>query len=354
MKLPLPVPLQYRKEKIYSYFSDPLTYIIWQSMLVAGVLIYGSHSVLINLCKVDGRIPFSSASVVLLIELAKLLFSFSFLLPEFKRGHKLPLPGPKTVLTFCVPAFLYCINNNLVVHIQLYLDPASFQVLSNMKIVTTAVLYKLIIKRHIPMKQWISLGLITIGGFTNSYAGIINDHNDEEIRESMDRTSHLPHQIFVTFFGVILMLMYCTISGLAGVYTEYILKRQHKLSLHLQNTMLYIFGVFFNFWAYMLESMPGDAHSAHVSGRRSSSSSSTGFFSGYSGLTVLIIVTQAANGLIMSVVMKHASNITRLLVIACAMIVTTILSVFLLSLQLNFHFLLAFLLVVTALWLYHN
>ena len=58
---------------------------------------------------------------------SQLLFSFSFLLPEIKRGH-LPSPDPKTVLAFSVPAFLYCVNNNLVVHIQLYLDPASFQV----------------------------------------------------------------------------------------------------------------------------------------------------------------------------------------------------------------------------------
>ena len=58
---------------------------------------------------------------------SQLLFSFSFLLPEIKQGH-LSSPGPKTVLAFSVPAFLYCVNNNLVVHIQLYLDPASFQV----------------------------------------------------------------------------------------------------------------------------------------------------------------------------------------------------------------------------------
>ena len=38
------------------------------------VLIYGSHAILINLCKNEnGKIPFSSASVVLLSEVMKVL-----------------------------------------------------------------------------------------------------------------------------------------------------------------------------------------------------------------------------------------------------------------------------------------
>ena len=31
-------------------------------------------------------------------------------------------------LPFAVPAVLYAVNNNIVVHIQLFMDPASFQV----------------------------------------------------------------------------------------------------------------------------------------------------------------------------------------------------------------------------------
>lgn len=45
------------------------------------VLIYGSHAILINLCKdKNGKIPFSSASVVLLSEVIKVRMSqFSIL-----------------------------------------------------------------------------------------------------------------------------------------------------------------------------------------------------------------------------------------------------------------------------------
>ena len=63
---------------------------------------------------------------------------------------------------------------------------------------------------------------------------------------------------------------------------------------------------------------------------------------------------QAMNGLILSAVMKHSSNLIRLLIIACAMIVNTALSMAIFSLQLNLYFNIAFILVILALKLYHS
>lgn len=136
-------------------------------MIVSGVLIYGSHAILINLCKNEnGKIPFSSASVVLLSEVMKFVLSVAFLIPEMLRGavHFLPL---KTLVFFSIPALLYCISNNTAVHVQVYLDPASFQVLCNFKIGITGILYWLVIRRSISEKQWIALGLITLAGCFN-------------------------------------------------------------------------------------------------------------------------------------------------------------------------------------------
>lgn len=63
---------------------------------------------------------------------------------------------------------------------------------------------------------------------------------------------------------------------------------------------------------------------------------------------------QAMNGLILSAVMKHSSNLIRLLIVACAMIVNTALSMAIFSLQLNLYFNIAFILVILALKLYHS
>ena len=71
-------------------------------------------------------------------------------------------------------------------------------------------------------------------------------------------------------------------------------------------------------------------------------------------LNPFFIQLQAMNGLILSAVMKHSSNLIRLLIIACAMVVNTALSMAIFSLQLNLYFNIAFILVIVALKLYHS
>ena len=41
------------------------------SLVIFSVLLYSSYTILIHLCEVDGRVPFSNAAVVLVIEISK-------------------------------------------------------------------------------------------------------------------------------------------------------------------------------------------------------------------------------------------------------------------------------------------
>ncbi|XP_072037884.1 probable UDP-sugar transporter protein SLC35A4 [Amphiura filiformis] len=316
---------------------ERLASLLWPVLLITAVLVYGSHSVLINLSKRYGRIQYSSASVVFMIEVTKLVASVilwisqpinEWSLAGFRRHISL-----KKSLPFAVPAVLYALNNNIVVHIQMYMDPASFQMLSNLKIVSTAFLYRLIIKRRLTSVQWFAILLLIMAGASNSY-GSLNPSNMYE--EST---------VYVTTSGLILMTIYCTISGLAGVFTEYILKRHHKTPLSVQNFLLYSYGIPLNLLAYLVSSRAS---------MEDADDEAQGLFEGYNTWTVIIIITQALNGLIMSAVMKHASNITRLFIISCAMVVTTLLSVELLELELNTYFCSAFALVFFALLLYNS
>jgi hypothetical protein len=56
----------------------------------------------------------------------------------------------------------------------------------------------------------------------------------------------------ITATGLVCILMYCFISAFAGVYTEYILKKDLTTSLHLQNMMLYTFTISLNFVGWLL------------------------------------------------------------------------------------------------------
>ncbi|XP_038652194.1 probable UDP-sugar transporter protein SLC35A4 [Scyliorhinus canicula] len=280
----------------------------WGLVLLLSVLAYGSHAPLIGLCKVDGKVPFSSSSVVVLVELAKLFVSAVLLLTRDRSSFSSRgATSARSVLPFAVPASLYAINNNLVVHMQHHMDPVTFQVLSNLKIAATATFYSLLLRQRLPMLKWLALFLLMVAGAC--HAGALRGHPGE-VEPAVN--THL----YITPWGAVAVIVYCSISGLSAVYTERALKSQ-PLSLNLQNLFLYTFGVAVN----------SIVHAASTAG--------SNFFEGYSAWVVLIIATQALNGLLMSFVMKYNNNITRLFIISCSMLVNVTLSVLLFNLQLT-------------------
>lgn len=302
---------------------------IWWGVLFAlMVLIYGSHAPLITLTKVDGQIPFQPSSCVVMIELSKLGISLATLFLSGGISTLCQPPSAVLLSTYAVPAVLYALNNNLVVLMQAFMDPSSFQVLSNLKIASTALLYSLCLGKRLRPAQWCALGLLVSAGFCHTYFSL-----DLGEPERADAENGL--RLRITVWGLLLVLVYSFISGLAAVYTERVLKSQ-KLPLSLQNLYLYVFGVSIN------------GISAYMSGNKQS------FLEGYSGVVWVIIVGQAANGLLMSVVLKHGSGITRLFVISCSMLVNALLSWAILGLQLSPFFLLPVCLIGLAAYLYYT
>ncbi|XP_029917374.1 probable UDP-sugar transporter protein SLC35A4 [Myripristis murdjan] len=301
----------------------------WGVLLVLMVLIYGSHAPLIALTKVDGQVPFSPSSCVVMIELAKLLISLATLLLTGETSALRAPPSLGLVAPYAVPAVLYALNNNLVVLMQAYMDPSSYQVLSNLKIASTALLYSSCLGKRLRRAQWLALGLLMAAGVCHSYSSMgPADVERAEAEPSL--------KLHVTAWGLFLVLVYCFVSGLAAVYTERVLKSQ-QLPLSLQNLYLYMFGVAVN----------GVTSLSSVANEK-------GFLEGYSAAVWVIVAGQAVNGLLMSVVLKHGSGITRLFVISCSMLVNAVLSRAVLGLQLTPLFLLPVSMIGLAAYLYYK
>lgn len=144
---------------------------------------------------------------------------------------------------------------------------------------------------------------------------------------------------FLTVRGIGLLLLYCAISGPAGVLTEKILKRNRRASLHLQNLPLYVFGVGVNGLLWWME-RGQDMHSLVDLTR------------GFNRWVWVVVVSQAANGLLLSAVMKHTSSIVKLFVVAAATLLGCVLATLVFHLPLPPFFVIATLLVLTALRLY--
>lgn len=74
----------------------------------------------------------------------------------------------KNVL-LAVPSLLYAINNYLKFVMQLYFRPATVKMLSNLKVLTIAMLLKVIMRRVFTTTQWEALLLLILGRVSRSW-----------------------------------------------------------------------------------------------------------------------------------------------------------------------------------------
>ncbi|XWS57212.1 hypothetical protein CRYUN_Cryun09bG0154900 [Craigia yunnanensis] len=182
--------------------------------------------------KVDGGFKFSPISVNFLTEARhrkvgeKSLLSISTLVQAARNN-----------VLLAVPALLYSINNYLKFIMQLYFNPATVKMLSNLKVLVIAILLKMIMKRRFSIIQWEALVLLLIGISVN------------QLRSLPEGT---------TLFGLpiatgayLYMLIFVTVPSLASVFNEYALKSQFETSIYHQNLFLYGYGAMFNFLAIL-------------------------------------------------------------------------------------------------------
>jgi predicted membrane channel-forming protein YqfA (hemolysin III family) len=141
--------------------------LLFRAMITFQVFAYGSYSVLVHLCEREGVIMFSSTVMNLVLEMCKLSLSIALHFTQSNNTRSfnvVSISWLRRSLPYSIPGLLYFITNNLAVHIQLEMDPASYQILSNFKIVTTAVLYRIIIKQKLTRRKWFAVWLLFFAG----------------------------------------------------------------------------------------------------------------------------------------------------------------------------------------------
>ncbi|KAG8375935.1 hypothetical protein BUALT_Bualt09G0010700 [Buddleja alternifolia] len=284
--------------------------------------LFAFQPILVFTSKVDGKFKFSPISVNFLTEVAKVIFAIVMLIFQARRqkvGEK-PLLSVSTFVQaarsnvlLAVPAFLYAINNYLKFTMQLYFNPATVKMLSNLKVLVIAVLLKFIMKRRFSIIQWEALALLLIGISIN------------QLKSYPEGTSALG--LPVTTGAYVYTLIFVTVPSMASVFNEYALKSQYDTSIYLQNFFLYGYGAIFNFL--------GILGSAVFKGP-----SSFDILEGHSKATMLLICNNAAQGILSSFFFKYADTILKKYSSTVATIFTGIASAVLFGHKLTINFLL--------------
>ncbi|TYJ24332.1 hypothetical protein E1A91_A08G253700v1 [Gossypium mustelinum] len=282
-------------------------------ILVAGdCLLVGFQPILVYMSKVDGGFKYSPISVNFLIEVAKVIFAIVMLL--FQSRHK--KVGEKSLLSvsalvqaarnnvlLAVPALLYAINNYLKFIMQLYFNPATVKMLSNLKVL------------------WEALALLLIGISIN------------QLRSLPEGASSfgLP----VATGAYLYTLIFVAVPSLASVFNEYALKSQFESSIYHQNLFLYGYGAMFNFLAILgIAIFKGP--------------SSLDILQGHSKATMLLICNNAAQGILSSFFFKYADTILKKYSSTIATIFTGIASAVLFGHTLTINFVLGISVVIIS------
>ena len=126
---------------------------------------------------------FLLSTAIIVVEMLKLFFSLGYIVLVQKQS-------PFTVVTFIrsdwkntlllvVPATSYSLQMTLEYIAMANIDPASFSVLVQMKMLTTALFFRTILKRKLMKKQLMSLVVLTVGVMLCSIK--TSDNTEEEI-----------------------------------------------------------------------------------------------------------------------------------------------------------------------------
>ncbi|CAF1053243.1 unnamed protein product [Rotaria magnacalcarata] len=272
---------------------------------------------------------FIKSTAVITSEFQKTILSILLLIHEernviaaFKLIYNKIVRQPYDTFKTGIPALLYTLQNNLLFIAISNLDAATFQVSYQLKIFTTAVLMVIILRRQLNLVQWFALFLLFLG------ISLVQVEN---------MTSATPKQDVSALYGLFAVMAACTLSGLAGVYFEKILKGS-DVSVWIRNIQLGIFGMFFGALTMYL------SDGAEVKAK--------GFLYGYTNMVWIATLVHSVGGLIVALVVKHADNILKGFATSAAIVLSCIVSMMLFDFELTILFTLGSVLVIFSIFLY--
>ncbi|XP_022150461.1 CMP-sialic acid transporter 1 isoform X2 [Momordica charantia] len=182
-------------------------------------------------------------------------------------------------------------------------DTSTYQIMGNLKIVTTGILFRLFLRRKLSNLQWMAIILLAVGTTMSQVKGC-GEASCESLLSS-------PIQ------GYMLGILSACLSALAGIYTEFLMKKNND-TLYWQNVQLYTFGAIFNMARLVVDDFRGGFEKGPWWQR---------LFNGYSITTWMVVINLGSTGLLVSWLMKYADNIVKVYSTSMAMLLTTVLSV---------------------------
>ena len=292
-------------------------------------------------------------------------FTVCLTLSLYEQSRSLPSSVPATALfsnlsdaifagdswKLAIPASLYVVQNSLQYVAISNLDTATYQVTYQLKILPTAIFSILILKRSLTLRKWLSMGLLMVGiaivqipVSDPHLAPFKITHPHWHVPRSMENWRHArilaghtlykrsatyqgiaedeglsPEQQMNPALGFVAAVAGCTVSALASVYFEKLLKESvNPTSLWVRNVQLAFYSLFPSLFIGVMF-IDGETIAQH------------GFFVGYNWITWLSISAQSMGGVLVSLCIMYADNIAKTFAMTLSILVGLCASVWLFS-----------------------
>jgi len=288
MVLGLDTPL---KQGIFGFYVG-----LWVS---SHLLVYSS--------KLADAPAYNATFVVLLTELVKLVMACGLYLThdgDVSLLLRSTLGSLPLLLKYTVPALLYCVYNNLVYVNLGFFDPGTYNVLMQLRIVLTGVIYQVLFSKRLNRNQWISIVLIAIGCM---------------IKEATKLSSATGVTANLSAWLLLACQMLCSV--LAGVYNEVLLKSDAgarsaniKVTTNLQNAFMYFNSILCN------------AAFLATKGTLEDSLSPSNWAAISSPTVLCIIAIMSSVGLVTGYFLRHLDSVLKAIASALEVVLTTALS----------------------------
>ena len=217
-------------------------------------------------------------------------------------------------------------------------DPTTYFLLLQFRVVLTAVAFQIFFSKKLSRPQWVSIVLLTIG--------CIMKHTGHTNNKSTEANSSFDITIYLNT-GLIFIALQALSSVIAGVYNEYLLKKDENADIMIQNIFMYIDSIICNVVLLVI------LDDEDITVGRLTSVFSADFFQPLLNVKVLLIIANnAAIGIITSLFLKNLNSILKTFASALELTFTAILSWIIFSIPLDFNTCLSILIVLVATWLY--